>query len=366
MPNREVLVKLDNCYRRGANFGLSEFIAKRPPLALSVDEEREIKVTEHPITREPFKRAVIHDTNTNTRRYEVGFKIVAGVRVRETLHMSTDFGNIGYPHTLFLLGACSLRGSFIFDRWHVITCLWDEATTYGRLALVKALCGVELNMMRGAFDKELNFAKLHASGKDLFHNCNHTISLFRYLADDIAFEFEFRDPDLSGDNWYQDLWLECKRRWESSGIGEEARRSRWWSFERRGRSNRPLRGLTFMVVIVYGFRKRWWLSLDTSPLLAYGAYAESRAADGDAASPSSDEAEDDDDMPALIAGGAPDAEDDRGDVPDKPLTRAQAKAEMKKRRDHTSATIKFVAQSLSKSQRTVILPFVRVAKACDG
>ena len=47
-------------------------------------------------------------------------------------------------------------------------CEWEAALVDGNLALVRQLGLVEMSCFRGAFDKELNFAKLHPSGEELF------------------------------------------------------------------------------------------------------------------------------------------------------------------------------------------------------
>ena len=47
-------------------------------------------------------------------------------------------------------------------------CEWQAALVDGNLALVTHLNSVEMSCFRGAFDKELNFAKLHPAGTELF------------------------------------------------------------------------------------------------------------------------------------------------------------------------------------------------------
>ena len=81
------------------------------------------------------------------------------------MHQSADVGSVGFPHRLFTFGEFAIRGTFIFDRWHVWMCEWEGALAYGHLALGRALIAVELNMLHGAFDKDLNFAKLNKCGK---------------------------------------------------------------------------------------------------------------------------------------------------------------------------------------------------------
>ena len=47
-------------------------------------------------------------------------------------------------------------------------CDWDAALIDGNLALVRQLGAIEMSCFRGAFDRELNFAKLHPAGDELF------------------------------------------------------------------------------------------------------------------------------------------------------------------------------------------------------
>ena len=64
-----------------------------------------------------------------------------------------------------------------------------------------------------------------------------------HLARDIAFEFGYAEAAVSGDGWYIELWRRCKTMWETVGIGAEAKRSRWWSIERRGAVFKRVRAL---------------------------------------------------------------------------------------------------------------------------
>ena len=72
-------------------------------------------------------------------------------------------------------------------------------------------------------------------------------ALFLHLAKDIAFECGFEDRSLSGDGWFVELWRLSKINWDTVGIGDEGKRSRWWSLETRGEVFKQVRALTLMV-----------------------------------------------------------------------------------------------------------------------
>ena len=80
-------------------------------------------------------------------------------------------------------------------------CLWDTALCDSGLALVRSMCGIELDMLRGAFDKELNYAKLYPCGNEFFSTAGHKNAIFCLLENDLAFELKFRQNDFVGDAW---------------------------------------------------------------------------------------------------------------------------------------------------------------------
>ena len=52
-----------------------------------------------------------------------------------------------------------------------------------------------------------------------------------------------------------------------SSHGEVAKHSRWWSFESKGAEFRRMKAITLYVCIYIGYKRRWWLHLEQTPLI---------------------------------------------------------------------------------------------------
>ena len=125
--NRELLEQLDNSLRQGANLCLADFIPAHYPAPLQEHERRTFVTVGDPCTGEPTRRSVITDARTGLRRWELELVYKDGVRCCPTLHSAHDLGAIGYPAALFIYGKLKVRGSLIWDRWHVYMSEWEAA-----------------------------------------------------------------------------------------------------------------------------------------------------------------------------------------------------------------------------------------------
>ena len=147
---------------------MSEFICPVPPVALTPTQKRVIVKWKFPGTDDEVKRAVIVDSEDGRRWYETQLLVCQGVRVRPSLHMAHDLGSVGYPGALWLLGKACVRGTLIWDRWHVMMSELEAATAASKLTLIKAQCAFEMNLRRVPFKKDINDSKLHAAGMEFF------------------------------------------------------------------------------------------------------------------------------------------------------------------------------------------------------
>lgn len=338
MDNRKVLIAADKSLRHGCNITLAMFIPRRIPRPLTVGQRRVLVDWVHPVSGAKLKRSVIL-SDDGSRWFEMGRTYEDDKRVSPTLHKSSDFGAIGVYAWHFYFFKLGARGTWIWDRWHVYGAEMDAGIQTAGLTLPRAQVGVELNMLKEPFAKDINFSKLKACGVEFF-KLSPTNALFDLNADDIAAAIDFRPRDLSGDGWLFEVHALAKNKWNSLTAGTRAKSGRWWSVEERGQAYWPFRPIIRTVIIYYGFRKRWWTSIDTCPIMHHWSFRD-----------------DDDIDPAIsdseVAVGAEDPAD--GDaVPDHDadptelkLTKSKAREMLKQQRDKSTGTLKFVAKTTS-------------------
>jgi hypothetical protein len=266
LPNRRVLEKLCNSFNVSAGMPLSVFLPKRPVQALTLAQRREYIQMTSPFDSKPMRRSVISDSDSGERWYEYPIRIVDGLRKQPCLHSVSDMGPVGFPCLLFLYMELTTRGTFLWDRWHVITCEMNLGVAAAGLSLLKAQCAIEMNLRRMTFGKDVNEAKLWECGKEMFGTISHTHPVFELLAMDIAFALGMGKPKATGDTWLKAMFAAARKVWLESCKGFEAKSGRWFSFECRGKGFRLLRPIQQCVVVYYGFRVKWWKTLDQCPL----------------------------------------------------------------------------------------------------
>ena len=137
------------------------------------------------------------------------------------------------------------------------------------------------------------------------------------------------------DTWLKALWAASGKAWQASTNGAGALPPRWWSFERRGQQFRKLRSLTLCVVIYYGFRKKWWKTLNECPLISYTSTVL------DSIGPPAEQAADPADGHPEVGEDAHEEPADEADMVER-MNKAQAREELSRRRGQTNKSqIKF-------------------------
>ena len=58
---------------------------------------------------------------------------------------------------------------------------------------------------------------------------------------------------------------------DNATVGHDAKNSRWWYIETLSRKQRPLRGMTKMLLVYIGFRRKWFTNYDDVPIFDHGA-----------------------------------------------------------------------------------------------
>lgn len=340
--NRELLEALDSMLQHGANICLNDFIAPCPPVPLAEHQRRSFVTVPDPLSGAPQRRCVVVDMATGQRQYEVELNYTNGKRSRPTMHASHDLGSVGYPCSLFMLGKLQLRGTFMWDRWHVMMSEMEAAVTAGRMTLIRAQNALGMNLRRGPFKKDLSDSKLLRAGSRFFNSATPRNELFYLFSDDIAHALNFREQEPDGDAWLDDLWAAAKSEWLGSGKGTEVAPSRWWSWEVRAQTFRKIRPITTMILIYYGQQQGWWRTLNDCPVYSHERFADEDIGGGDesAAEDKAGDADGDEDEPA---DEAPADEMPEG------MGKSKARDTLNKRRGATSkSTMKFAACSMCK------------------
>eukprot|EP00969_Alexandrium_andersonii_P106740 4708619-Alexandrium_andersonii.AAC.1 len=80
-------------------------------------------------------------------------------------------------------------------------------------------------------------------------------TLFQLAYDDICLDLGEDPPNKGSPEHYEHVWQLCKTHLQSTGIGPEPKRGRWWAIEALARHQRPLRSMTLMLLVFVGFRR---------------------------------------------------------------------------------------------------------------
>ena len=214
------------------------------------------------------------------------------------------------------------------------------------LTLTRNQIVMVINMFRKPFASDANFSKLRSCGDRFFREGDETNPAFMLLREDLAEALSF---DLSGcgasDN-ARALFLECKKKWNQVSKGGVAQASRWWTVEDRAKQFDPSRPIVLLVLLIFGFDKGWWNSLEASPLMCHAKFLNTDVLAGLAAAEAAVEAGE-----VVVVEqeeAAEHVEEDHGEASLTHCTKAGAKKIVQKLRDHTPSLLKFCAACLAK------------------
>lgn len=119
LPNRYLVLALDNSLRNGTVVGLSKFSPTDRPVSLCSDEDREIMEVppSERVEGVSDRRSMIVDAVTRVvKRPEIPRQ--PGRITSPTLHKTLDQGSIGWPAAVWTDFCLQLRGTSTEDKWH--------------------------------------------------------------------------------------------------------------------------------------------------------------------------------------------------------------------------------------------------------
>ena len=348
----DMALRLDASLLRTANITLHMFVAKAAPRPLSASEERYYSQLPSPMTKELERRACIVDKVSKQRRLEIQHKFIDGKRERLALHSSSDMHSVEWGMLQWLYTKEGILGTFTYDRFHTVTHCRNQALTSTGLMFMRLDWAVYLSCRRGPLKEYASHHLLKEAGDELrrTQNCHNIV--FRFLAERFARELNFVGGDVGSENWYEDLWILVMHKFQDSGIGTEYKNGRWWSFEQSTRQAQSLCTITLFVLLWIGFKRKWWTSLDTSPLVNTSlvctevldpGHVPDGLPDGGLGDGEGD-GEGEGDGGGAAVGGAPDG----GAPGDDPMTMGAARERMKTERQKVASTLHYTAKVLCK------------------
>ena len=239
-------------------------------------------------------------------------------------------------------------GTFTYDRFHTVTNCRTQALTNAGLMFMRLDWSVFLSCRRGPFKACANNYLLKEAGAEIGNTLDSKNICFRFLGDRFARDLEYRGGDVGSEKWYEGLWVQFVRKLQSRGIGVEGKKGRWWATESSTRQASSMCTITLFVLLWVGFKRKWWRSLDESPLATSSLICHEVA--DPAAEPEGlglEAADDGDDADAGAEDGEGDAEG--ADVPAAAaLTLAGARDRLRDARKKVASTLHYTAKVLCK------------------
>ena len=306
---------------------------------------------------------IARDTNTLHRSNRVGLETersyADGKWVAPTVHWSSDMHSVEYGFFRWYLGRAGGYGTYCFDRFHGVHNACTAAKGRAGIILPCMEWKIFLDLRRGPWKACGNHEVLQEMATELLDSGSSRNVIFRVLATQIAREHGFSTLDMSED-WHTELYSHALHAILRSGIGIEAQRSRWFTFESRAREARSCATTVLFILLYVGLRRGWWDSIATSPLVLHDLVChEAMVAEtgdaGEAVVPIPGE----DPPPHVPADAPPDpagdedhasndeCEEEEEDDHNKVLTIDAARKKLKEHRENLAKTMHFSAKVLS-------------------
>ena len=271
----------------------------------------------NPLNGKLENRSCIVDRASGVRRLGLSHKFVGGEQARMALHASSDMHSVEWGTLQWLFTKEQLVGTFTYDRFHTVTNCRTQALTQSGLMFMRLDWSVYLSCRRGPFKACANNYLMREAGQEIGNTQNCSNIVFRFLAPRFARDLDYRGGDVGSEQWYKGLWTQVVRRLQSSDIGVEDKKGRWWATESSTRLASSMCTITLFVLLWLGFKRKWWHSLDKSPLASTSLICQevvdptaepdgigleaAEGADDDAGGDEEGEAKDDADAPAACA-----------------------------------------------------------------
>ena len=264
--NRDCLQAFDWALVRGCGWGLAAFKPERKVGALPRFAERYFLDEPCDFMDAPRSRACI-ELRGGERYYEVPWTSDAkGQHVRPTLHLAQDQGSGSWPGGNWLVQGLKIRSTLIWDRFHRVHNDYLDALAEAGLAVVRLEQMQTMSLRRGPWCSDGNHATLFSAVSEMSRMLRPESELFGIYYNEICRDFGENGEDVGSDAHYEKMWLKATSALKSAGKGFEAKKSRWFATEALCRDQRELRGSMKLLLMYVGFRRKWWSTLDESPL----------------------------------------------------------------------------------------------------
>ena len=298
-------------------------------------------------TGQRVKRACVEDAE-GRRAIEAPVHWEDGRRVSPTLHMWSDLGPVGYPGASFLTRGLGLRSTLGFDILHRVACDWEDSIAEAGLRVLRLEAKVVMKLRQGPFASAGHHGQLRAAALRMFAQTSWDSNLwYDILYEPISREFELLQ-DFGSDAHKLMVWRQLEKLLVHGGKGGTTKSGRWWNWEQNCRGFLKCRSANLLVLLYLGFERKWFKSYRESPLNDQGF--EMRADDGDLVGGTDPAGAHNGSVPAGAAGGIDPADGDappRASVEAERISMEDARAEVKRRREHCVNTLKFACSKLA-------------------
>ena len=255
--NKDWLIKLENALYMTAGKTFQSFRPVRRPGALQAGEERYFTEIEVTGDGPPAVRSCIA-SDESTACIEVPRLLDEGSRVIPTLHLAIDSGSIGYFASRYLQHGLGLRMTETYDIWHMVqNCLLDSVSEAG-LSILRCEF-IEVNKLRyGPWKKQANDSIMKSSAAEMKQAWTWRNEVLEMLFEEILDEHPHlqQAADIGDDRHVKHVWDYCTKKLQETGLGGEARSSRWWSYEETSRHQASMRWLNVMVLMFITSRSK--------------------------------------------------------------------------------------------------------------
>ena len=182
-------------------------------------------------------------------------------------HASADYGPVGFPCLAYLKNGAGMFMTATADRPHQITCCWETAKTKAGLALKWFDFKPCLDLRFGPFRGQGNHSLLLGIAGDFYEIEKPDGLTFSIFYDPMCDQDGDNDPERGTIEHKRRKFMQSKARMTSAPLGDFLKEGRWWKKEGKNMSVMEVSVGLEMLLMFFGFKRRWWTSLSECPLL---------------------------------------------------------------------------------------------------
>ena len=268
LANKHIVQALDHTLQMGAELSLCVFRPAQDNVVLGPDEEF------YSVQMESLPDALRQDGVRTTRvcvlnktdgvsRFAVFWN-----SPRRTVHFHTDQGSIGAPAKLWLLLTKHLRGWFWLDTSHRRHNGVTDTFAACGLSWVRREMGFLASVGTGPWLGAGHFGTMSEALREFTQNMTWQDPLFMELYPRIvASQCQGQLPLTYGTQAHmQEVFSSSGDSTVARNAGEKVKLGRWFRFSLRYRQLSPSLGVLLLALVYIGITRKWWKSVDDSPL----------------------------------------------------------------------------------------------------